>query len=325
MLFLQHLKAIITKENYDLEDPDLNFYTFFPQLRMFFVPMGIFFRNENSPMRFLVPAICLGLTFMATGMEMMFVLHGIQIKDYSFATECFCYCVMLGIIPVFYATNLHKKKYLLQILEDMAEDFVFICKLDTKLSSLRRPPLCRTELQDWRLPSWDPSVVGTAKCAVPASQGSPRAGSWDGRSQGALSSSPTRSSSAGGSGQGIILLLPLGCLLLRDDVLAKGGSRLPAKHGLYHAPQREGSASQRRDQFATLMSPGRALQQGVLSRIVRGVAVVALRRFLPTSNTVQVVTEAPCPVSTCTMRNALPPRRRPTHSSNSDSEPAFSK
>ncbi|CAG9795153.1 unnamed protein product [Diatraea saccharalis] len=69
---------------------------------------------------------------MATVFQTIFVYHGLQIHDYSFATECFCYLILLGIIPIVYASHVFNKDKIIEITEDMNKDFLNIYQLDAR-------------------------------------------------------------------------------------------------------------------------------------------------------------------------------------------------
>ncbi|KAL0902711.1 hypothetical protein ABMA27_000523 [Loxostege sticticalis] len=125
-------KRIFFKENFEFSSPDVDLDNFHPQLRRLIVPLGIFFNNQDSFLRFLNPVLNSLMIFIAVVMEMICVIHGIQTLDYSFFTECFCYLVMLLYVPVLYFSVLGNKDSMLEILHQMEGDFKFICNLGDK-------------------------------------------------------------------------------------------------------------------------------------------------------------------------------------------------
>nr|ARO76454.1 odorant receptor 49 [Conogethes punctiferalis] len=141
------LRAFIMKEGFDFTSTDINLHTFHPQLRMFLVPMGIFFNNENSIIRFIWPFMSSALSMVAIGFEAIFVFHGIEVKDYAFATECFCYFILLGVIPLVYGSVLFNRQNMLQIMESMNNDFKCVCKLDARY----REHFLKGQLLIWQL------------------------------------------------------------------------------------------------------------------------------------------------------------------------------
>jgi hypothetical protein len=53
MGFIQTAKQLFYKEYYDFESPDIDLYNFHPQLPYCVAPMGIFFNNKKSYLRYL--------------------------------------------------------------------------------------------------------------------------------------------------------------------------------------------------------------------------------------------------------------------------------
>ncbi|XP_013200165.1 odorant receptor 85b [Amyelois transitella] len=132
MSLLANFRNFFMKNNFDFDAPEITLYSFHPQLRVFLAAMGIFFNNRESRVRFFWPIICVSLAIVAVTLESIFVHHFVMIKNYSDATECFCYFVLLGIIPFIYVTVLYNKEKILELVEDMNEDFVYISKLTPK-------------------------------------------------------------------------------------------------------------------------------------------------------------------------------------------------
>ena len=82
--------------------------------------------------RFLWPLLIVSLSIVTCTFELMFIYHGADIKDYSFATECFCYFLIVFSIPIVYITVLLNRNNIMQILDTMNRDFLFICNLESK-------------------------------------------------------------------------------------------------------------------------------------------------------------------------------------------------
>nr|QEI46828.1 odorant receptor 12 [Galleria mellonella] len=132
MTFSRKIKKFFTKEDYDFDSPDVNLRNFHPQLYIYLAAMGIFTNNQESLLRFFWPFLCISITIVAIVLEAMFVVHGVLIKDYAFATECFFYFLLLGMILAVYASVLYNKNEILQLIDDMNNDFVFIRTMESK-------------------------------------------------------------------------------------------------------------------------------------------------------------------------------------------------
>lgn len=158
MPLFQKLKNVFTKKEFDYDSPDLDLYKFHPQIRIFLVFNGIFFNNAESNLRlicffifrffastakyisdwliltfrFCWPVLSTMLTFVGASMELMFIYHGIDTEDYSFATECFCYFLILSTVPLVYTSALSGRIEIINLLNSMNQDFLYICKLECK-------------------------------------------------------------------------------------------------------------------------------------------------------------------------------------------------
>ncbi|XP_053603697.1 odorant receptor 13a-like [Plodia interpunctella] len=132
MSLVTNLKKFFMKSNFDFDAPVITLYEFHPQLRLFLAAMGVFFNNRDSRIRFFWPIICVILAIVAVTLEGIFIYHFIMIEDYSIATECFCYFVLLGIIPFIYITVMYNKQNILELVENMNNDFIYISKLSPK-------------------------------------------------------------------------------------------------------------------------------------------------------------------------------------------------
>nr|AZT78920.1 odorant receptor [Dioryctria abietella] len=132
MPLLQSFRNFFMKNDFDFDAPVITLYGFHPQFRIFFAAMGIFFNNRESILRFVWPVICIKLAIVAVTLEGIFVYHGLEVKDYTFATECFCYFVLLGILPVVYVPIMLNKQSILQLADDMNNDFIYISSLGPK-------------------------------------------------------------------------------------------------------------------------------------------------------------------------------------------------
>ncbi|KAM3967163.1 odorant receptor 10-like [Aphomia sociella] len=120
MAFIQNFKKFFKKEGYDFNSPNINLYNFHPQLPTYLAVMGIFSNNRNSKLR------------SSQALEAIFVVHGILVMDYSFTTECFFYFLILGIVITVYGSVLYNKDSIIQLLNDMNEDFLYICNMESK-------------------------------------------------------------------------------------------------------------------------------------------------------------------------------------------------
>ncbi|XP_063824512.1 odorant receptor 13a-like [Ostrinia nubilalis] len=147
MSFFKALKGFFLKDDFDFSHPDIDLHSFHPQLQMFIANLGIFFNNRNSPLRFLWPFLNLSLSIIGIAFQLIFVYHGIEVEDYSFATECFCYFVMLSVIPILYGSVLMNNRNVVLLLDKMNKDFKFICKLSFKY----RDHFLKRQLLIWQL------------------------------------------------------------------------------------------------------------------------------------------------------------------------------
>ncbi|XP_050343602.1 odorant receptor Or2-like [Nymphalis io] len=136
MVLYKTLKTFFTKDDFDFESTDIDLYKFHPQIRMFLVFNGIFFNNTESYIRFCWPLLSIILALVGAAIELMIIRHGIVTGDYSLATECFCYFIILTTIPLVYISVLFGRTKILQLLNSMDRDFLYICRLETKYRNL---------------------------------------------------------------------------------------------------------------------------------------------------------------------------------------------
>ncbi|XP_063360466.1 odorant receptor Or2-like [Cydia amplana] len=129
MTILNTLKYYINKDDFDWGRKDITLQLFHPQFELFFAINGIFFSNRESIIRFIWPVLSTLITLIATAFEMMFIWRGITIRDYNFATECFCYFFILGSVSIVYSSVLLNRPRIFELLNNMNNDFVFICGL----------------------------------------------------------------------------------------------------------------------------------------------------------------------------------------------------
>nr|WPO56470.1 odorant receptor [Leucinodes orbonalis] len=141
------VKAIFMKESFDFTCSNIDLYNFHPQLRIFIIPMGIFFNNPNSTLRYIWPFVSVSLSIIACTIEGMSALHFFQIQNYAIATECFCYCLLLGVIPFIYISTILGKSQVIKLINDMNNDFLFI----SKLGSRYRDRFLNGQLLIWQL------------------------------------------------------------------------------------------------------------------------------------------------------------------------------
>uniref|UniRef100_A0A2A4JTU3 Odorant receptor n=1 Tax=Heliothis virescens TaxID=7102 RepID=A0A2A4JTU3_HELVI len=144
---LQILKDFLLKETFDFDRPDINLYNFHPQLRIFLAVKGVFFSNRGSLLRFIWPCICIQLSIVAMSLELIFIWRGVTTKDYSFATECFCYWVILGCIPMVYISIVVNTNKIYDIVVTMNEEFIYVCSLGDR----HRKPFLEGQLLIWQL------------------------------------------------------------------------------------------------------------------------------------------------------------------------------
>ncbi|KAL0852346.1 hypothetical protein ABMA28_000549 [Loxostege sticticalis] len=155
-------KRFFFKENFEFSRPDVDLDNFHPQLRRLIIPLGIFFNNQDSFIRFLNPVLNSTMVLIAVVMEVIFVTHGIKTVDYSFSTECFCYLVMLLYVPVLYFSVLVNKDSMLEILDQMEGDFKFICNLDDK----HRDHFLKRQLLIWQFCLIWMATISTVACLI---------------------------------------------------------------------------------------------------------------------------------------------------------------
>ncbi|XP_052740755.1 odorant receptor 13a [Bicyclus anynana] len=98
-------------------------------------------------MRFIWPVLSCTMTLMASSFEATFIYHGVAVKDYSFATECFCYFIILTIIPLIYTSMILNRQKIVDILNSMNRDFLYICSLGSKY----RSTFLKGQLLIWQL------------------------------------------------------------------------------------------------------------------------------------------------------------------------------
>ncbi|XP_061377545.1 odorant receptor 13a-like [Danaus plexippus] len=132
MVWFKALKSFFFKKKFDFKSPSINLYDFHPQIRIFLMLNGIFFNNTDSKLRFFWPIITLGWSIVGISFELMFIYHGVTVADYSFATECFCYFLILGTVPLVLMSILFNRTKILIILELMNKDFLYVSSLGLK-------------------------------------------------------------------------------------------------------------------------------------------------------------------------------------------------
>nr|AQQ73502.1 olfactory receptor 22 [Heliconius melpomene rosina] len=132
MALFDNLRKKILGSDFDYDGFVGDLYEFHPQLKILLVTNGIFFNNRDSYWRFLWPVISVLLSIITCAFELMFIHHGVDIEDYSFATECFCYFLIIFTIPIVYTSVMLNRNNIIQILDTMNRDFLFICNLGSK-------------------------------------------------------------------------------------------------------------------------------------------------------------------------------------------------
>ncbi|KAL4708280.1 hypothetical protein ACJJTC_007686 [Scirpophaga incertulas] len=140
-------RKFFRKENFNFDRSDIDLDIFHPQLKLLILPLGIFFNNNKSKLRIIWPLGNVMMSFVSIGLELMFVLHGITTKDYFFATECFSYFVMMGIVPFIYGSLIINRKDLLILVDEMNNDFIVICAA----TSHHRKYFLNKQLLIWKL------------------------------------------------------------------------------------------------------------------------------------------------------------------------------
>ena len=86
-------------------------------------------KHDDLFYRFIWPIICIQLSIVTMTLEEIFIWHGVTVRDYAFATECFCYWVILGCIPTVYCGIIVRTDRIRDIVLKMNEEFIFVCKL----------------------------------------------------------------------------------------------------------------------------------------------------------------------------------------------------
>uniref|UniRef100_A0A0K8TUR5 Odorant receptor n=1 Tax=Epiphyas postvittana TaxID=65032 RepID=A0A0K8TUR5_EPIPO len=147
MTIIQNAKSFVFKEGFDWDKPEMTLQFFHPQLEMFFAVTGIFFNNRDSKIRFLWPLLSSMLSLVASSLEIMFIWHGIDIKDYGLATESFCYVFILNSVIIVYFCMLMNRGRLFMLLHNMNKDFIFICNLGPQY----RDAFLKGQLLIWKL------------------------------------------------------------------------------------------------------------------------------------------------------------------------------
>nr|AJE25904.1 olfactory receptor OR64 [Planotortrix excessana] len=147
MTIVNNVKSFVNKEGFDWDRPDMTLQIFHPQLEMFFAANGIFFNNRESKIRFIWPVLCALLSLVANSFEIMFIWHGVAIKDYGFATESFCYFFILGSIVFVYFSMLTNRKKIFLLADNLNKDFLFICNLGAHY----RHTFLKGQLLIWKL------------------------------------------------------------------------------------------------------------------------------------------------------------------------------
>ncbi|XP_059056842.1 odorant receptor 49b-like [Achroia grisella] len=132
MTLTKKFKEFFMKTDHDFDSPNINLINFHPRLYIYLAIMGIFTNNRESLIRFILPCLCILFIIVSIVLESLCVFHGITVKDYSLATECFLYCLVLGMVLVVYYGTLTNKDKILHLIEDMNNDFLFIRIMDFK-------------------------------------------------------------------------------------------------------------------------------------------------------------------------------------------------
>ncbi|KAI5632192.1 7tm odorant receptor domain-containing protein [Phthorimaea operculella] len=145
-LILRKIRGFMEKENYDFDRPDIDLFNFHPQLCFFYMINGIFFNNRNSILRFFIPTLCSMAVFVGLGFELMFIHHGIDIKDYPFAAESFCYIMLLVTVPNLYTSVLMRRDLIIEQIDLINGDFLYIRNLGPR----HRDSFTKGQLKIWR-------------------------------------------------------------------------------------------------------------------------------------------------------------------------------
>ncbi|XP_048478969.1 odorant receptor 82a-like isoform X2 [Plutella xylostella] len=123
------LRQSFNKHRFDFEAPVIHVHDFHPQIRVLLSMNGLFFNNKDSLLRFVLPAICICLSVVATTLELLAMWHALQEQDSALFTEAFAYCVIIGVVPFLYLCNFMKSDKIYALVDGMDKDFVTISKL----------------------------------------------------------------------------------------------------------------------------------------------------------------------------------------------------
>ncbi|XP_059056635.1 odorant receptor 82a-like [Achroia grisella] len=132
MNLILNIKNILLKENYHLISNNINLRDFHPQLYIFLAATGIFTNNRNSLLRFIWPFVCISIVIIGLVLQGICVVHGVIVKDYTVATECFFYFLLLGVIIAVYGGILSNREKIFKLLDDMDNDFLLIHTMEPK-------------------------------------------------------------------------------------------------------------------------------------------------------------------------------------------------
>ncbi|KAL4705588.1 hypothetical protein ACJJTC_004465 [Scirpophaga incertulas] len=132
MALFKNIKKAFMKEYLDLERNDIDLNMFHPQFRLLILPMGVFFNNTDSKIRFIWPTASLLLMFVWLGSLVYFIYYGVSIEDFFFATESFCYLVIYGVSPFIYGAMIIYRKFVWLITDEMDKDFIDMCKANNR-------------------------------------------------------------------------------------------------------------------------------------------------------------------------------------------------
>ncbi|XP_069358455.1 odorant receptor 13a-like [Maniola hyperantus] len=143
----QILKNFFTKSDFDNDCPNIGLFKYHPQMGVFLMLNGIFFHNADSYIRFVWPLLISAAALISSAYELMFIYHGVAIKDYSFATESFYYLITVFTVPIVITSLLVNKRKLVDLLYSMDRDFQYICSLESKY----RNTFLKGQLLIWQL------------------------------------------------------------------------------------------------------------------------------------------------------------------------------
>lgn len=71
----------------------------------------------------------MGFSIVWLTLELIFLKHYLDVADYFHATECFCYFVILGCVPMVFVSLFVNSGAIYAIVEKMNEDFHAILNL----------------------------------------------------------------------------------------------------------------------------------------------------------------------------------------------------